>query len=113
MIKYNAIKVKLIEDKLALESNTLDIYQENPDQIIDEVDLAASVASKELTLKIKGRQGLGLAKINLALRKLELGTYGTCEECEDQININRLTANPTCELCISCKGQQESESSPY
>ncbi|RME03231.1 MAG: hypothetical protein D6812_05405, partial [Deltaproteobacteria bacterium] len=48
-----------------------------------------------------------LNKIEKSLRKIDMGTYGICEECEEEIGRNRLEARPVAELCIRCKEEQE------
>lgn len=101
------IKLKLISEKKLYGSNTLDAYQGNTDQIIDEIDLAVATADRELKFRIKDRSEIMLLKINLSLARIEDGTYGVCEECEQDISTNRLKANPTCNLCILCKEAQE------
>ena len=40
--------------------------------------------------------------INLALERIERGSFGVCEDCEEKINIKRLMAKPEATLCISC-----------
>ena len=52
-------------------------------------------------------------KIDLALRKLDEGIYGICEECEEMISIKRLQARPEAPLCIQCKEAQEREEAVY
>jgi DnaK suppressor protein len=46
-------------------------------------------------------------KIRKALCKIDDGTYGICEECGDDIDINRLKLRPVAGLCITCKRRQE------
>ena len=48
-----------------------------------------------------------LKKIDLALEKVESGTYGECESCGEQIAVARLMARPVAQLCIDCKTDQE------
>ncbi|UCG79095.1 MAG: TraR/DksA C4-type zinc finger protein, partial [Nitrospirota bacterium] len=50
-----------------------------------------------------------LNKVDEALRKLNEGTYGLCEECGDEISKERLTVLPFAILCIECKEQKERE----
>jgi DnaK suppressor protein len=45
--------------------------------------------------------------VDRALTKMELGTYGTCERCGNQIGIERLEALPWAILCIECKQKGE------
>lgn len=42
-----------------------------------------------------------------ALKRIEKGTYGVCEECSGDIPQKRLEAYPAARLCISCKSKQE------
>lgn len=44
-----------------------------------------------------------LQSILLALSKIEKGTYGICENCQQEIAIERLRANPSAQTCIVCK----------
>jgi RNA polymerase-binding transcription factor DksA len=44
-----------------------------------------------------------LTDVERALRKLDLGTYGTCERCGRPIGDDRLEAIPWARLCIACK----------
>lgn len=77
------------------------------DDLADEVDLASSELSQNMALRLKDRERLLLHKIELALAKIEAGTFGICESCEEPIELKRLEARPVAELCISCKEQQE------
>ncbi len=54
-------------------------------------------------------QGM-LRMVEEALRKLDAGTYGTCERCGGPIGVERLRALPFANLCIRCKAEQERES---
>jgi DnaK suppressor protein len=74
----------------------------------DEGDLAVSELSLSLTLRLQERQTQLLQKIDRALGKIEEGSFGLCEQCEEPLNINRLKARPVASLCISCKEEQES-----
>jgi DnaK suppressor protein len=42
-----------------------------------------------------------------ALTKIDDGTFGTCEECSEEISVKRLEARPETTLCIRCKEDQE------
>jgi|SRR5699024_8722662 len=44
----------------------------------------------------------GIKEVQLALERLDEGTYGECEQCAEPINIARLEAMPTARLCIKC-----------
>ena len=43
-----------------------------------------------------------LAEVDLAVERLDDGTYGTCERCGDPIPAGRLEARPTARSCVAC-----------
>ena len=43
-----------------------------------------------------------LDEVTAAVRRLDLGTYGTCEACGRAIPADRLTARPTARTCVAC-----------
>ena len=63
--------------------------------------------------KYGGREKSFLDKINKALAKIDDGTFGTCEECGEDISIKRLEARPETTLCIRCKEDQERMEKDY
>ena len=48
-----------------------------------------------------------LAQAELALARLRAGTYGTCQECGQAINPDRLEVLPTATLCVDCQRRAE------
>ena len=48
-----------------------------------------------------------LEQVRDALRRIEDGTFGQCESCEEPIGKKRLEARPETGLCIKCKEDQE------
>ena len=83
------------------------------DDLPDEMDLASSEYLQSFTFRLRGREKFLMDKIQLALRKIDEGTYGTCEECEETIALKRLQARPEAPLCIQCKEAQEKEEAVY
>ncbi len=79
----------------------------------DEMDLASSEYLKYFTLRLRGREKHFLAKIDKALAKINAGTFGMCEECEEPIGIKRLEARPEAPLCIKCKEEQERDEKDF
>lgn len=84
--------------------NTIESSQQG-----DEGDLAASENSLALALRLQERQGQHLQKIDYALGKIEEGSFGLCEQCEEALEKKRLIARPVASLCIACKEEQESK----
>lgn len=53
------------------------------------------------------RRATQLREIDAALRRIDDGSYGDCERCEEAINPRRLDADPTARLCIDCASRSE------
>ena len=85
----------------------------SPDDRFDEVDQASSEYMQAFNFRLRGRERFLMDKIDLALRKIDEGSYGVCEECEEMISLKRLQARPETPLCIQCKEAQEKEEAVY
>jgi len=79
----------------------------------DEMDLASSEYLQSFTFRLRGREKSFLGKIQKALIKIEDGSFGKCEECEEEISVKRLEARPETTLCIRCKEDQERVEKDY
>ena len=88
--------------KTLTEDMTLDA-----DDLPDEMDLASSEYLQSFTFRLRGREKTFLKKIDHALKKIDDGVFGVCEECEEPISLKRLEARPETTLCIRCKEDQE------
>jgi len=77
------------------------------DDLPDEMDLASSEYLQSFTFRLRGREKTFLKKIDHALAKIDTGTFGVCEQCEEEISLKRLEARPETTLCIRCKEDQE------
>ena len=86
-----------LEEDMTLDANDLP----------DEMDLASSEYLQSFTFRLRGREKTFLKKIDNALAKIEEGTFGICEQCEEPISQKRLEARPETTLCIRCKEDQE------
>lgn len=73
----------------------------------DPTDRATLESDRALLLRMRDRERKLLTKINEAFSRIESGVYGRCEECGDEIGIERLKARPVTTLCIACKSAQE------
>ena len=107
----------LLEKKDALLKNAArtltDDMTLDPDDLPDEMDLASSEYLQSFTLRLRGREKVFLQKIDYALAKIENGTFGVCESCEEPITVKRLEARPETNLCIRCKEDQEHVEKAY
>jgi len=76
-------------------------------ELRDEVDHAFFAITNLTNNSILKRQYKTLNLINRGLNKIELGTYGVCNLCEETIDVERLKITPFAEQCISCKEMLE------
>jgi DnaK suppressor protein len=73
----------------------------------DPCDRASLESDRAFLLRMRDRERKLLSKIDEAFERIDGGSYGLCEECGDQIGIERLKARPVTTVCISCKSAQE------
>ncbi|NBQ11930.1 MAG: RNA polymerase-binding protein DksA [Gammaproteobacteria bacterium] len=73
----------------------------------DELDRALTEEENRLRLRIADRESKLLPKIDEALKRIEEGEYGWCEETGEPIGIERLLLRPTATLCAEAKARQE------
>ena len=79
----------------------------------DEGDKASSATSQKIAYRIMERDRNLLKKIEKALKKFEDNTFGICEQCGEEISIQRLKARPVTTLCIDCKEDEERMEKTY
>ena len=78
------------------------------DDLLDLTDLTSSELETSMRMHLRSREALYLKKIDESLRRIQLGTFGECEDCGQNIAIKRLQARPTTTFCVDCKEEQES-----
>ena len=79
------------------------------EKLPDPSDRATAEYEVGFGLRMREREDGLIGKIKEALERIENGTYGICEECEEEISEGRLEARPVTTLCIECKKRQEAE----
>jgi RNA polymerase-binding protein DksA len=70
-------------------------------------DMSSDTYERELSANIASSEQEVLYQIDEALKRLEDGTYGTCQECSKPISLSRLKAVPYTSQCIACQRAQE------
>src|SRR4029079_11720548 len=89
-------KKNLLEEKQRILNNSKNALKNelalSPDDLPDETDLAASEINQNLVFKLRDRERQLLSKIDEALSRIDLGGFGTCEDCEEPIEPKRLEA---------------------
>ena len=87
---------------------TLEDLSEN-EFYADPADRATAESDRSFALRLRDRDRKKARKIQEALRRLEDGEYGICEECGVNIGLARLKARPVTTLCVECKNRLEEE----
>jgi DnaK suppressor protein len=96
-----------LEDLLVRAEKTVAELIRNGDLSADIIDRASSDIGRNYTLRICDRESRLIRKIKTALTKIEDGTFGICESCDEEIGVERLKARPVTAYCIRCKTQME------
>lgn len=95
-------KLRSLRETLPNEiSNVRDAEEQSVHDFVQDVELALMEMQSET-----------LQKIDDALRRLEVGSYGSCADCGSEISEARLRALPFASLCISCQEQAEEREEP-
>jgi DnaK suppressor protein len=111
-------KKTLLEEKQRLLNNSKNAVKNadlaiSTDDLADETDLAAVEIGQNIQFKLRDRERQLLSKIDEALARMDEGSFGTCEDCEEAIEPRRLEARPVSTLCIACKEKQEHREKIY
>ena len=75
----------------------------------DIVDQASSYTVKNVEMRAINRQIKLITKIDSALKKIQDGTYGFCEDTGEPIGLKRLMARPVATLCIAAQEKHEKD----
>jgi len=70
-------------------------------------DVATDTYDREFSLGIASNERKMLYELDDALKKIEEGTFGICEDCKNLIAKNRLKAVPHARLCVKCQQKRE------
>jgi RNA polymerase-binding protein DksA len=118
--KITQIKKRLVQEKEVLLKQYHDLEEGNlnssQSEITGEVgfdeeyaDSGTFTFERERDLSLYNNIKDLLEKVEAAMEKIELGTYGICDICKVTIPEERLDALPHATLCIQCKQKEEKE----
>jgi RNA polymerase-binding transcription factor DksA len=71
----------------------------------DPADAGANLSESERTEAVLALVRLQRSEVLNALRRIELGTYGTCADCGARVPEGRLEAKPAAARCVSCQAK--------
>ena len=107
-LEYFKEKLLLWKEEILRESReTLTHLQSETENHPDLADRASSETDRALELRTRDRQRKLISKIDEALRRIEEGAYGYCEETGEPIGIARLDARPIATLSLEAQERHE------
>ena len=92
---------------------TLRQLKEEDMRLPDQSDWASAEMQRAFELRTRDRERKLLSKIEAALRRIEDGSYGYCEETQEPIGIRRLEARPIATLSIEAQERHERRERAY
>lgn len=101
--KLHAWKEEILEES----RSTIATLQQETVAEADLADRATSETDRGLELRTRDRQRKLISKIDQALRRIEDGTYGYCEETGEPISLSRLEARPIATLSLEAQERHE------
>ena len=113
-VEYFRQKLQNWRDDILRESReTLQHLQDDSTNHPDLVDRASSETDKAIELRARDRQRKLISKIDAALKRIEDGSYGYCEDTGEPISLRRLDARPTATLSIEAQERHERREKVY
>ncbi len=113
-VAYFRQKLLAWKDDILKESKeTLSHLQDENHVLPDIADRASSETDRSLELRTRDRQRKLISKIDAALKRIDDGSYGYCEETGDPISLRRLDARPIATLSIEAQERHERRERVY
>ena len=94
-------------DLLKESSQTLNNLQSENEAKPDITDRASEEIDRSFELRTRDRERKLINKIDAALKRIEDGSYGYCDETGDPISIKRLEARPVATLSLEAQEMHE------
>jgi len=112
--EYFRRKLESWKEELLRESRgTLETLQEESQNHPDMADRASSESDRALELRTRDRQRKLITKIDAALKRIEDGSYGYCEDTGEPIGLARLDARPIATLSLEAQEMHERREKVY
>ena len=104
---FKSLLTDRLNELLVHADSTVSGMTQPKENFADPTDRASHEADRSFELRIRDREHKLIKKIKKALVRIENGTFGRCEICEEDITIERLKARPVTTQCIDCKTREE------
>ena len=110
---FRAKLLRWKEEILQESKETLEHLQDENQNHPDLVDRASSETDRAIELRARDRQRKLIAKIDAALKRIDDGSYGYCEETGEPISLKRLDARPIATLSVEAQERHERRERVY
>ncbi len=107
MKRYKSMLHHRIEEILKANGKPLFPSEDMNGLLPDMYDLASFETERLYEYALKDRERRSIVELIEALKRIDEGIYGICEECGKAISEKRLQAAPAATLCIECKAEAE------
>src|SRR4051794_656586 len=94
---------KIFESQLQMNSLFTSVPQVEANGLSDELDRVSYLQEQSLMGKLQNLKVFSIQSAKGALERIRTGTFGMCQECEEEIDVKRLEAHPTTPFCIQCQ----------
>jgi DnaK suppressor protein len=101
------------EEILKESRETIQALQGDTHNLPDLADRASSETDRAIELRARDRQRKLISKIDSALKRIDDGSYGYCEETGEPISLKRLEARPIATLSIEAQERHERRERVY
>jgi DnaK suppressor protein len=95
------------EDLIAESQVTIENLRDEVRDVGDEAERASRETENSVELRTRDRYRKLLSKIDKAVRRIEDGVYGYCEETDEEIGLARLDARPIATMCLDAQERWE------
>jgi DnaK suppressor protein len=107
-LAYFRNKLRVWREQLVEESRqTMENLRDEVRDVGDEAERATRETENSLELRTRDRYRKLISKIDKALRRIEEGRYGYCEETDEEIGLERLDARPIATLSLDAQERRE------
>jgi len=105
--EFRSLLQAQMDELLSDAGRTVSDMTEENTNFPDPTDRASLESDRNFELRIRDRERKLINKIQQALERIEDGSFGFCESCEEEIGAERLRVRPVTTLCIDCKTEEE------
>jgi len=116
-IDTERLRATLLEERDRVEKALANLREDHPGNEEGEeiatasenhlAETATATLGREIDYTLGENSGEVLSQIDLAIRRIDDGSYGTCAGCGREIAADRLDAYPWASLCIDCRRTAE------